>query len=151
ICVTVIAVCTANQVGHPVIGGIGVAFIYVFLAVFAFAWTPCQHLYPVEVLSFENRGKGLATLNLMNNLVKIINTYVPPVAINNIGWRFHIFYAVFDAAGIAFIHKFFVETKGRSLEEMDDIFAASNPVHASLQEAPKVKFTTQADREAIPL
>ncbi|KZT51093.1 general substrate transporter [Calocera cornea HHB12733] len=152
LCVIVIAACTANQVGHPVVGGIGIAFIYVFLAVFAFAWTPCQYLYPVEVLSFENRGKGLAALNLMNNLVKLVNTYVPPVAIRSIGWRFYIFYAIFDASGVAFMYRFFVETRGRNLEEMDAIFVDPNPVQASLCELSKPQQRShEVDREAIPL
>lgn len=37
-CVIVITACTANQAGHPATGAAGIAFIYVFLVVFAFAW-----------------------------------------------------------------------------------------------------------------
>lgn len=36
--VIVITACTANQAGRPAVGGTGIAFIYVFLVVFAFAW-----------------------------------------------------------------------------------------------------------------
>ena len=36
--VIVITACTANQEGKPAVGGTGVAFLYVFLVVFAFAW-----------------------------------------------------------------------------------------------------------------
>jgi hypothetical protein len=49
--VIVITACTANQAGKPAVGGTGVAFLYVFLVVFAFAWvsnysielTICHH------------------------------------------------------------------------------------------------------------
>lgn len=37
-CVIIITACTANQAGKPVVGGTGIAFLYVFLVVFAFAW-----------------------------------------------------------------------------------------------------------------
>jgi len=36
--VAIITACTANQAGNPAVGGTGVAFLYVFLVVFAFAW-----------------------------------------------------------------------------------------------------------------
>lgn len=36
--VAVITACTANQAGNPAVGATGVAFLYVFLVVFAFAW-----------------------------------------------------------------------------------------------------------------
>lgn len=36
--VAVITACTARQAGHPAVGATGVAFLYVFLVVFAFAW-----------------------------------------------------------------------------------------------------------------
>ncbi|EJU04674.1 hypothetical protein DACRYDRAFT_104550 [Dacryopinax primogenitus] len=131
--VFIITACTAHQAGHPVIGGVGIAFIYVFLVIFAFAWTPCQYLYPSEVLSFYNRAKGLAALNLMNNLCKVLNTYVPPIAVKNMNYRFYILYGVWDAVGVVFMWFYFVETRGRNLEEIDAIFADPHPVKASLK------------------
>jgi hypothetical protein len=38
ISVAIITACTANQAGKPAVGGTGIAFLYVFLVVFAFAW-----------------------------------------------------------------------------------------------------------------
>lgn len=66
-----------------------------------------QSLYPVEVLSYNNRcdkfhgplvtgnsrrrplysAKGLAVMNLFVNACGLFNTYLPPVAIGNVGWR----------------------------------------------------------------
>jgi hypothetical protein len=40
--------------------GATVAMIYLFQCVYSFGWTPLQALYPVEVLSFEMRAKGMA-------------------------------------------------------------------------------------------
>ena len=42
--VIVITACTANQAGKPAVGGTGVAFLYVFLVVFAFAWVSSHHV-----------------------------------------------------------------------------------------------------------
>lgn len=34
----IITACTAEQKGRPAVGGTGIAFLYVFLIFFAFAW-----------------------------------------------------------------------------------------------------------------
>lgn len=67
------------------------------------------------------------------NIVSFINTYAAPVGITNSGWKFYILYLAIDAVGVLFIYFFFVETKGRSLEEIDEIFADPHPVKKSLQ------------------
>jgi len=48
---------------------------------------------------------------------------IPPSFVN-IGWKTYIIYAVLNASFILIIYFFLVETKGRSLEELDAIFAA---------------------------
>ncbi|OZJ02363.1 hypothetical protein BZG36_04479 [Bifiguratus adelaidae] len=146
--VIVITACTANQAGRPVVGGTGIAFIYVFLVVFAFAWTPMQSLYPTEVLAYNTRAKGLAYMNLMVNAVNVLNTYVPPVAIANSGWKFYILYIVWDAFGVLIIYLFFIETKGHSLEEIERIFESPHPVKESLRGR---KVTVKEDRTLTAL
>lgn len=152
ISVAIITACTANQAGKPAVGGTGIAFLYVFLVVFAFAWvcfplisvnlrnagltfhqTPMQSLYPSEVLTYNSRAKGLAYLGFMSNAVKVMNTYVPPVAITRSGWKFYLLYVIWDAFGVVVIYFSFVETRGWSLEEIEDLFNAKNPVKASLK------------------
>lgn len=45
----------------------------------------------------------------------------------------YVFFVFWDLFEMAFIYLFFVETKGRALEEMDAVFAAKNPRKASTQ------------------
>lgn len=132
-CVMMVIICTALQDKNPHLGLTGISFVYVFLFAFAFVWTPCQALYPAEVLAYNARGKGLAMSGLWLNIVSFINTYAAPVGITNSGWKFYFLYFVIDFVGIIFIYLFFVETKGRSLEEIDEIFADPHPVKASLR------------------
>ncbi|CAK7226490.1 hypothetical protein SBRCBS47491_006249 [Sporothrix bragantina] len=133
ICMAIITACTAQQKGKPAVGGTGIAFLYIFLVCFAFAWTPMQSLYPVEVLAYNSRAKGMAYLAFMNNAVKVLNTYVPPIAIANSGWRYYLLYVIWDAFGIVIIYFFFIETRGWNLEEIEGLFNSKNPVKASLQ------------------
>lgn len=43
------------------------------------------------------------------------------------------FFVIWDLFEFAFIYLFFVETKGRTLEELDEIFEAKNPAKASVR------------------
>lgn len=43
------------------------AWVYIFQICYSFGWTPMQALYPVEVISFEMRAKGMAFSSLFVN------------------------------------------------------------------------------------
>lgn len=58
-----------------------VAMIYIFQVIYSIGWTPMQALYPVEVLSFEMRAKGMAFSGLF---VNIGTSRVPPEYVKNI-------------------------------------------------------------------
>ncbi|MCJ1314114.1 hypothetical protein MMC25_007794 [Agyrium rufum] len=141
LCVLVVIVCSAKQANHPAVGLAGISFVYVFLFAFAFVWTPMQALYPSEVLAYNARAKGLAMSGLWLNIVSFINTYAAPVGITNSGWKFYFLYLAIDVTGILFIYLFFVETKGRSLEEIDDLFEDPHPVRASKAKQKVVKLS----------
>jgi hypothetical protein len=67
------------------------------------------------------------------SIISFINTYAAPVGITNSHWKFYILYLVVDALGVVTIYFTFVETKGRSLEEIDEIYTDPYPVKRSLQ------------------
>lgn len=46
-----------------------------------------------------------------------------PTSFANLGWKTYIYYAVFNAVFVPIIYFFLVETKKRSLEELDVVFA----------------------------
>ncbi|RPA82027.1 general substrate transporter [Ascobolus immersus RN42] len=110
-----------------------IAFIYLFSITYSFSYTPLQALYPVECLAYETRAKGMGMYNLFVNIAGFFNTYAIPVAWERIKWRFLFLFIAWDAFEVAFIYLFFVETKGRTLEEINEIFAAPYPRQKSLQ------------------
>jgi sugar porter (SP) family MFS transporter len=144
ISMVVITACTARQEGHPAVGATGIAFIYVFLVSFAFGWTPQQAVYISEILTFNMRAKGLALYNLVANGAGFLNTYLPPVAIQNVGYKFYFFYTIWDGVGILVIYLTFVETKARTLEEIEEIFNSPHPVRTSKMKH-KVFVSEQGD------
>lgn len=48
-----------------------------------------------------------------------------------IGYWFYVFFVFWDVFEFVFIYFFYVETKSRTLEDLDEIFEARNPRKAS--------------------
>ncbi|KAG9251897.1 general substrate transporter, partial [Emericellopsis atlantica] len=112
-----------------------IAMIFIFGAVYSVGITPLQALYPVEVLSFELRAKGMAFSNLSVNAAGLLNQFAWPISLAQIGWKTYFVFLGWCAVQTVVFYFFLPETKGRTLEELDEIFAAPRPVKASLQRA----------------
>lgn len=110
-----------------------ITFIMLWSVFFSFGWTPLQGLYPTEVLAYEVRAKGLALQTWFANVFSLINTFGIPNALAAINWKLYIVFMVWDIVGCVVIYFFVVETKQLSLEELDEIFVAKNPVKKSLE------------------
>jgi MFS family permease len=61
-----------------------IAFIFVFGAVFSFAYTSMQPIYPSEIISNDARAKGVMTYKLTGGASGFLNTFVTPMALKNV-------------------------------------------------------------------
>lgn len=127
-------------------GDIVIFFIFLFGSVYSIGYTPLQALYPVEVLSFEMRAKGMAFSGLAVNIAGLLNQFAWPIALQNIGWRTYIVFCIWCAVQSAGIYYYIPETKNRTLEELDEIFNSSSPVKTSIQ---KKKVALAANGEIV--
>lgn len=110
-----------------------------------------QTLYSVECLENRTRAKGSGANFLFLNIAMVVNTYGIAVGIEAIGWRLYLVYIGWIVVEVSFpvwtghnilvtnrleqmvvIFFFFVETAGKTLEELSEIFEAKNPVKKSL-------------------
>lgn len=91
------------------------AMIFIFGSIYSIGITPLQALYPVEVLSFEMRAKGMAFSSLAVNAAGLLNQFAWPVAMRNIGWRTYIVFTIQDAVQAVIIWWMLPETKGRTV------------------------------------
>ncbi|KLP13821.1 hexose transporter protein [Fusarium fujikuroi] len=102
-----------------------VACIFLFQGGYSFGWTTLLVMYPTEVLNFSLRANGMAIYTFTSNSAGVFATFIMPFALENIGWRMYIINASWDILEVLFVAFFWVETKRRSLEEIDALFGPS--------------------------
>ncbi|KAJ5579987.1 uncharacterized protein N7459_005972 [Penicillium hispanicum] len=85
-------------------------------------------MYGAEVAPPNIRHKITALGATSSWLFNFMVAEVTPVAFANIKWRYNIVYAATSAAGCVCIFLFYPETRGRSLEEIDEIFLQSKSI-----------------------
>ncbi|KAG8977218.1 hypothetical protein FRC05_002218 [Tulasnella sp. 425] len=117
------------------VGRAGAASFFLFNSAYAFTYTPLQSLYPAECLENTARAKGVAMKIFVISCTSFINLLCTPIALENIGWKYILVFVGWDAFETVIWYFFAVETQGRTLEELDAIFSAPNPVAASKQKS----------------
>ncbi|KAK3616431.1 hypothetical protein LTR22_027075 [Elasticomyces elasticus] len=105
--------------------------IYLFGIFFAWDWTPLQNLHAVQCLENRTRGKGSRLNFLFLNVVMVVNTHGISVGIAKIGWNLYLMYIFWICVEFVIVYFFFVETKGKTLEELSEVLEAPNPRKAS--------------------
>ena len=135
VCFAIITACTKVGLDHKLTHATNatIAFIYIFGIVFSFGWTPLQAMYPVECLPTATRAKGAALGGLASALASTVVQYASGPAFEKISYYFYLVFVFWDLIEAVVIYFFFVETKGRTLEELNEVFEAPNPVKRSLE------------------
>ncbi|KAM0709861.1 hypothetical protein Q7P35_003903 [Cladosporium inversicolor] len=106
-------------------GATGIAvipFLFVFFAGYDIAMTPFQTAYPCEIWPYRLRSRGLVVTLTTSVVAIFFNTFVNPVALESIGWRYYfVFIVMLILLGIT-VYFFYPETRGHTLEQMAVIF-----------------------------
>ncbi|RMY89327.1 hypothetical protein D0861_04320 [Hortaea werneckii] len=99
-----------------------VASVFLFMGAYSFGWTPLLYLYPPEVLNYPIRAVGVGLFQFVANATAVLIVFTMPIALDNIGYITYFVNGAWDILVIIFIAVFWVETKGKTLEELDVIF-----------------------------
>ncbi|KAI9310372.1 general substrate transporter [Dichotomocladium elegans] len=111
-----------NWVGNEGKGWACVAMTYFFIANFAYAWGPIGWVIPAEIFPLRSRAKAMSVTTSSNWMNNFIIAQITPPMLEGIGFGTYIFFACFCFLSLIFVWFFVPETKGRTLEEMDELF-----------------------------
>jgi hypothetical protein len=109
--------------------------------------TPLSPTYSAEVLDNHTRAKGMALKIVCNNIVNLYNTFVTAVALEAISWKYYILFVVLNLIYAGAWYVFGVETGGRTLEELQEVFNAKWPPTASRKRVTGVQRTSDQMEE----
>jgi len=116
--------------------------LFTYIAFFGATWLPLPWLYPAEINPLRTRAKANALSTVSNWVWNFFIVMITPILITSISWGTYLFFAVLNALFLPILYFLYPETAGRSLEEIDLIFAKGflenkNYVKAA-QELPKI-------------
>ncbi|CAK7213496.1 hypothetical protein SCUCBS95973_001813 [Sporothrix curviconia] len=110
-----------------------VACIFLFQGAYSFGWTPLAMLYPPEVLNYSIRSVGMGIYTFVTNGVGLMVSMAFPYALDAIGWETYMINGAWDVLQVVFIALYWIETKGKTLEEIDELFdgtaVTANMIH----------------------
>ncbi|KAI8328962.1 general substrate transporter [Chlamydoabsidia padenii] len=107
---------------HTREGWVAVAFIYIYIANFAYSWGPIGWVIPAEIFPLSIRSKAMSISTSANWMCNFIIGFITPIMLSSIRFYTYVFFAIFCVLSFFFTYFVIPETKGRSLEDMDSLF-----------------------------
>lgn len=135
--------CVASQfqddwAAHAAGGWASVVMIWLYTISFAFSWGPCSWTLIAEVFPLSVRAKGTSIAASANWMCNFVIALVTPSMLERISWGLYIFFAAWLALGVVFIYFFIPETKGKTLEEMDQLFGQVHTSFPSVRQSKRL-------------
>lgn len=146
-----LAICMAGLAGTTSAGNntgalaMAVVFLYCFQFIATIGYAGLTFLYAAEIAPLQIRAAvnavSTATVWSFNFLLALIT----PIGFATIGSNYYIIFAIINALMVPSIYFFFPETKDRTLEEIDEIFAQSK----NILDPPRVARAMQKKKKMV--
>jgi hypothetical protein len=94
--------------------------IYLEAMSYNISWGPVPWVYTGEIFPTRIREGGVAISTATQWMFNCVFSLATPYAVRNLGWRTFLMFSIFNYSLFAFVWFFIKETKGLSLEEMED-------------------------------
>ncbi|KAH7381487.1 general substrate transporter [Phaeosphaeria sp. MPI-PUGE-AT-0046c] len=98
--------------------------IYLEAMSYNISWGPVPWVYMGEIFPGRIREAGIALGTATQWLFNFVFSQATPHAVKNLGWKTFVMFAVFNYSLVVFVWFFITETKGKSLEDMEELFAS---------------------------
>ncbi|GME36062.1 putative sugar transporter stl1 protein [Neofusicoccum parvum] len=120
ICMAIVAGCLAVRTYSN--AAAAVAFMFLYLDFFTSGILPVSWSYSAEIQPLRVRNKATAVGVFSHWMSNFVVVMVTPIGLESIGGHYFWIWAVICALFIPLIYFFGVETSGRSLEQVDQMF-----------------------------
>ena len=127
ICMAILAGTTSTTTNTGALV-VAVIALYIFQFIFTVGYSGLTFLYAAEMAPLQIRAAVSAVSTATVWAFNFLLAEVTPIGFSTISNRYYIVFAVVNAAIVPSVYFFFPETKGRSLEEIDEIFAQSKSI-----------------------
>ena len=107
----------------------------------------CYIAYLVEVFPFTVRAKGIAMEQLWVRASNFISTFVSPIGMDALKWRFYVFYCGWISFEALCIYLLFPETSGRTLEELAFMFEGQEASEEARKRMESILGPAEADAD----
>ncbi|KAH7920813.1 general substrate transporter [Leucogyrophana mollusca] len=149
-CLTMILLAVLGSVSGSGAQVVSSVLLFVFNSFFAVGWLGMTWLYPAEIVGLRIRAPANALSTASNWIFNFMVVMVTGPSFNNISWGTYIVFAALNAFIVPIVYFFFPETAGRSLEDMDVVFALAynegvSPVKVSLRKDIPLAGSPEAD------
>jgi MFS family permease len=125
ICLAIIAAIVAqfgdNWTANQTAGNAAVAFLYIYIAIFAVTWGPLAWVVSTEVFPLSLRAKGMGFSSAVNWLMNFVVATITPIALQNIGYGTYLLFMAFMILGALWAFFLLPELKNRTLEEVSRV------------------------------
>ncbi|CAK7210654.1 hypothetical protein SBRCBS47491_000848 [Sporothrix bragantina] len=137
---------TGDLKGHGSIAAVVFFFVYDFFYPLGFLGQ--TFLYASEISPIRYRVPITAIANATQWLTQFVVAQITPPGTDNLGNKFWIIFAVFNASFVPIVYFFFPETKGRSLEDIDIIFRHTHSIFDAVSVAKRMTKDQVRQEEA---
>ncbi|KAL1859674.1 hypothetical protein VTK73DRAFT_7511 [Phialemonium thermophilum] len=107
---------------NTVAKGFTIAFIFCFTAIYSLGYNSIHYIYVPEIMTMAIRAKGSAMAIVCNVIINIVFNQVSPIAFSEVGYKYYSLFICTNLLGAVVVFILFPETKGKTLEEIAQIF-----------------------------
>ncbi|KAI9301150.1 hypothetical protein BJ944DRAFT_187225 [Cunninghamella echinulata] len=109
----------------PVVSYIMLTLLYLFIAFFSLSWGAVGWIYPAEIYPQMIRANAMGVTTSVSYFFNLVMTLVTPLMFSGLTWGTYLFFGCICLLMAWTVHRWYPETRGRSLEEINLIFSGA--------------------------
>ncbi|KAF3771015.1 hypothetical protein M406DRAFT_35556 [Cryphonectria parasitica EP155] len=140
-----------NRESIPPLGYVAIVCVYLYVCFFQFGWGPCCWIYVSEIPTARLRTLNVAIAAATQWLINFLIARSTLTMMNSLGFAIWILFGTFCALTFFFAYFLIPETKGMSLEKMDELFSITEDLLRIMDENQRERAesrTTAAQQNA---